>query len=497
MRIRLILTFVLLAAALGNSPAHAFGKELEERKWLEASTDNFKIYSQLSKKETLKLVRHLEIFRQVAAIFTGVGLASSPVPTVIYAVPSGKAARELSIDSRYAGFFRTGLRRNLIVVRDHPGTNEVATIMHEYVHYLTGSFGKYVYPMWFEEGFAEYLSSMEVRADEIIVGGVPPERHSSFRTHRWINMREIVSRRSGDDWTAQRSWMFYSEAWALVHFLMNRTEEELRFNDQLEAYIQKLDAGGDSIASFETAFGISIEDLDREVQIYLSGSRIPGIVLSADSIAPELEPDVTQVSREAISLELGNFALAAGDYERAERWYRIASNEPDLEAKAQAGLGDTMKFRDRVDEALPYFERALELAPRDPYCQLDMAEFWDYRARNVEEPALRDEYFDLARSYYAEALELNPSLPEVYAMYGRSYLLEGENYEEAVDMLEEARRLLRSNNQIKLWLAGAYLGAGRNQDAAVAARSVLSWSHEESEASTQAQKILDETGATD
>jgi len=503
MRGRPLLITVLLAATFCSSTAHAFGKELEERKWLQVRTENFQIYSQLSKRETLELIRHLEIFRQVAAIFTGVGLADSPVPTAIYAVPSGKVSRELSIDSSYAGYFRTGLRRNLIVVRDVPHTDEVATIMHEYVHFLVGSFGKFNYPMWFNEGFAEYLSSMRVRSDEIIIGGVPPERVYSFRNYRWISMREIISRRGSDDWPAQRNWMFYSEAWALVHFLMNRTEVESRFNDQLEEYIGKLDAGGDSIASFEAAFGVSVEKLDRDVQNYLFGRRVPGLMLSADSIVPDFEPEVTRMSREAISLALGQFALRTRDYESAERWYQIAAEDPALEAHAHAGLGDTMKFRDRFDEALPHFDRALKLAPEDPLCHLDMAEYWHYRAANTEEPAQRSENVDRARTHYVKAWQLNPRLPEVYAMYGRTFLLKADDYDKAVTMLEEAQRMLRANIRVKLSLAEAYLGVGRKEEAAVAAQSVLSWTHGDSQGATRARKILanatsvdDESSAT-
>lgn len=487
---------VLLVTMSSSSPAYSLGKEVEERKWLQVRTENFEIHSQLSKKETLELVRHLEIFRHVAAVFTGVGLADSPVPTAIYAVPSGKVARELSLGSRFAGIFSPGLRRNLIVVKDVHGTDEVATIMHEYVHFLIENFGDFNYPMWFYEGFAEYLSSMKVRSDEIIIGSVAPGRVAVFSYVPWIDMRNIIARRGDDEWTAERNALFYAEAWALVHYLMNRTDQPKRFNDQLEDYVRQLDAGTDSIESFEAAFGESVEAFDRAVRNYIGKKRVPGIVLAADSVVPEFEPEVTQMSREEASLALGRLALRNGDFDRAERWYRIASADPALEAHARGGLGDTLKFRDRFDEALPHFERALDLAPEDPLCQLDMAEYWDYRAEHSNEPSERDEYIDLARTHYLEAWKLNPNLPETYAMYGRTYLTRGDDYNRAVEMLEEAQRLLRSSTRVKLYLAEAYLGAGRTDDARIAAQSVLSWSHGESEAANKAQQIVDESVVT-
>ena len=89
-------------------------------------------------------------------------------------------------------------------------------------------------------------------------------------------------------------------------------------------------------------------------------------------------------------------------------------------------------------------------------------------------------------------------MPETYAQYGHTFLMEGERYDKAIEMLELAESILPSSIIVRVRLADAYMGAGRDEDAVKAARSVLAWSHEESDAAEQARKILAElTSATE
>jgi len=52
-----ILSLLVLAATVVS------GKELEDRKWIEVSTADFRIRSTLSKRKTVKLVRSLDRLR--------------------------------------------------------------------------------------------------------------------------------------------------------------------------------------------------------------------------------------------------------------------------------------------------------------------------------------------------------------------------------------------------------------------------------------------------
>lgn len=120
-----------------------------------------------------------------------------------------------------------------------------------------------------------------------------------------------------------------------------------------------------------------------------------------------------------------------------------------------------------------------------------IAEYWHDRAREVEEKAERTDYLERARTHYIKAWKLNDSMPETYAMYGHTFLMEDQRFDKAIEVLEEAEYLLPSDLGIRMSLAETYAGADRREDAVKAARSVLAWSHEDSDAAQRARAIVD------
>lgn len=486
---RLIILLALGLLIVG--PSALFAKDVEDRNWIEVRTPNFEIRSLLREEQTIKLAHHLEVFRVVASIVTNTRLVDSPVPTEIYAIGSGRASKSFAMDTTTAGFFRDGLRKNTIVVRNTVGVKGVAIIMHEYVHFLLRNQGNTNYPMWFHEGFAEYLSSAAFEDGIVTIGNMPKHRIGSFKYGNWINLRQVISRNGGDDWGPKRGSMFYAESWGLVHYLQNREDDDKPFGQRLQHYVQLMDSGIESVEAFEEAFATNMHDLDKNVRRYLGGNRIPGFRFELDAVVTNFEPEVGVLSREQISLALGHYGLMINELEKAERWYTIAANDERYKARAEAGLGDVQKFQENYDAAQPYFQRAIELAPDDPLCQLDMAEYWHDRARATEEEEEQAVYLAKARDHYLIAWKLDESMPETYAMYGESFLIDGKDYNKAIEMLEQAQSLLPSSIQIRLFLAEAYQGDERKDESAAAARSVLAWTHGESEAAEKAQEILD------
>jgi tetratricopeptide (TPR) repeat protein len=202
-----------------------------------------------------------------------------------------------------------------------------------------------------------------------------------------------------------------------------------------------------------------------------------------DELLPAFEPVVTRLSREQASLALAKIALRTGELDRAEHWFTIATADRPTRPQAEAGLGDVLKFRGEFAAAQPHFEKAVALAPDDPYCQLDLAEYWHDRARNPDEADERPEYLERARDHYLKAWKIDDTMPESYAMYGQTFVMEGRRY-------DKAKNILPSNIDVRLMLAEAYMGGDRNEDAIEAARSVVAWSHEESDAAKRAREII-------
>ncbi len=483
-------TTVLLALGLLIVAAHpASGKGLEDREWIEVRTPNFRIRSVLGEKDSIELVRHLEMFRLAVSIVTNISHIDSPIPTEIYAFRGRGDLKSFGISPGVAGIFLSGLRNNSILIRDARGTDEILTILHEYVHFLTRNHGSLNYPRWYSEGFAEYLSAGQTHSGKFVVGGIPKDRSKRLSRSRWIPLQKILSPEDYGGWSKERRAMFYAEAWALVHYLHHRPERDTLIQD-MTRYLELVESGKDDVEAFEEAFEITAKDLDRQVKRHLGGPRIHSIQLSIDELLPDFEPDVIALSREQISLALGQTALRRGQLDSAKHWFTIALTDEITRPQAEAGLGDVLKFGGKFEAAQPHFEQAVALAPNDLYIQLDYAKYWHHRASNPDDTGNRATYLARAREHYVKALKLDDSMPETYALYGWTFVMEGSRYDFAIALLEQAENLLPSSIDVRMMLAEAYMGADRTADAVAAARSVLAWSHDESDAAKRAREIL-------
>jgi cytochrome c-type biogenesis protein CcmH/NrfG len=81
-------------------------------------------------------------------------------------------------------------------------------------------------------------------------------------------------------------------------------------------------------------------------------------------------------------------------------------------------------------------------------------------------------------------------MPETYARYGATFVTDGRRYDYAIELFEQAERILPSSITVRMFLASAYLKADRKEDAVAAASSVLAWSHDESDIAKAARAIL-------
>ncbi len=486
----LLLTFLL---ALFSATVNA--EKLEERDWIEVRTANFNVRSVLNEKDTFELARQLELFRAAVSIVTSSQRTPDPIPTAIYALGAEADFKQFGFEQAEFGIFKRGLRNNTILLRDVNSLQETTAILHKYVHFLVSNSDNLLHPKWFNEGFAEHLSAIKVRRDEFEIGFVTRHRKKIIREADWIPLQDILAATDYyDEWNDEQREMFYAETWALVHYLLNRLDRNTPFATDMQRYLQLLESGEEDISAFEQAFGVKTGRLNSEVKRHLKRGEFDSFAFKVESLLPVFEADVVKLSRQESALGLAQLALGSGQLAQAEYWFDIAASSENTQARAAAGLGDVRKFRDDYAAAQPHFEQAVALAPDDPYCQLDFAEYWHYRAIKTGDAAEREDFFTRARRHYIKASELDDFIPETYAMYGQTFLLQG-NYTQAIALLEEAQRRLPSALDIRLILAEAYAAAGRKAEAATAVRSVLIWSHKDSVVLEHARDIVARLGS--
>src|SRR5262249_9985525 len=122
-------------------------------------------------------------------------------------------------------------------------------------------------PVWFDEGFAEYCSSLKMDKKEIALGLVKPELPELLAQGRWLKLVDLFSVShdskiyNRDD---QRS-LFYAQSWITVHFFMAK-----KMIGQVSTYIRMTEEQHVAVPeAIRRSFGMEPEALEKAIEKYL------------------------------------------------------------------------------------------------------------------------------------------------------------------------------------------------------------------------------------
>jgi tetratricopeptide (TPR) repeat protein len=484
--------FLVLAAL-----ASAFGcatRPLDEQDWLAVTTPHFEVVSALGKEATLELARDAERFHQAVEFVLGLPLEAPAVPTRIYAFDDRTVTRPFAIRGE-SGYFLPTLREASIVLRTGDGWRDDATLelRHEYVHYLLRSQPGQDIPLWFEEGAAEFLSTVAIRDDRMELGRFRADHVRELGDETWIPLRRILEAQDVEGWPESRRAFFHAEAWLLIHYL-NFGLEGQSGRTGLATYLQRSAEGAPVPEAVREAFGIGVDQLDGAVQDYSDNARFDSVVVRGGTFAPV---EVRPLPKSEAMARLGRLSLALRRPEQAEGWFEKSVAEDRLNAGAHAGLGAAAGQQQRWSQAVEQIDVALGIAQDDAATHLDAGGYYLARAIETRSVQERKQLTEGARRHYARSSELQAGLPESYALYGATFLLPGEDPQGGLEALEHARRLLPASTEIELLLARVYARLGQSMRAreeivGALARAHSPWRRAEAE---QILGVIDSTVA--
>jgi tetratricopeptide (TPR) repeat protein len=292
----------------------------------------------------------------------------------------------------------------------------------------------------------------------------------------WLNAKTLLEARGLEGFGRDRTAMFYSQSWLLVHYLVIENGD---FPTRNADFLKRRERGEPVTEAFEAAFGIEVNLLNKVLQRYLRKGRYFKGKLRQP--LPPVEATTQPLPKHAVAAALGWLALQANDADAARPFFEAAlAADPDS-GSALSGLGDVHKLGDRFDEARSLYERAIAREPGNENHEIDYAEFFLHRARKEKEggasAARVTELLVDARRHFMRAYKLNPDNPETLAMNGATYLVDGVDAALGVESLEVAHQLLPSQGDIRLLLAKAYIAAGEHEKARRQLEVLLAWAH--------------------
>ena len=298
--------------------------------WVEVRSDTFVVKSPMGAEQATAVLEDLETFYQIVGngMFEGVRLPELPLEVLVLEPDEMEDLRtEYEGRDPPASYYLTGINRGFIVLStDLSGRRLTRVIYHELTHYLSTHASDY-FPTWLEEGLAEYLASSRVEENGMSVDGTSPFRMGYLREGLILSLEDLfaVDRTSPYYNEQDKAEVFYSQAWAVVDFLMHG-----RFADEFNDYLDTLRVRETQLTEF---IPLTLGELESEFLDYIQDEigtrearRFEGMATLSESIP---EP----INRTWVDVSIAEMLLSQGRIEDTGPYLEAASDDTKVEPR--------------------------------------------------------------------------------------------------------------------------------------------------------------------
>ena len=432
--------------------------------WIEVRSPNFSVITDAGDKRGRDVALHFEQMRSVFGALLTKANVNLSVPLQIVAFRNTKEMRQVAPmfngkPTELAGLFQGGQDRSFIML-DMSVENPWSVVFHEYAHRLMDGNLSFRTDPWFEEGFAEYFSSIEVDNKEARVGKIPGQTYQILQQLGMVKVADLFRvqqysktyNESGDHRTT-----FYAESSLVVHYLYDNL-----LIAKLAVYFDTLQVKKKPVEqAIQQAFGMPPEQFDKVLRNYLSGARyryypIPtptGIVAAQFTITPVSLADARAVLADIHAHSPDHKGQALAEFQE------VLKMDPN-NASALRGVGYAYLQQRDFEHAAEYFRRAAERDSKDPrvhyyYAMLLNQGGFPDGARSTE-----------IKKELQAAIALDPKLADAYSLLGYAQAFSGEP-EKGLETMKKAIELSPRDEHYQFNLANIYM-ANHKVDEAIA-----------------------------
>ena len=276
--------FLVIPLIALTSSSFAFARS-SEPKWIRVSSAHFSVLTDAGEKKGREISLRLEQMRNIFSQLFQKTKLQLPEPLDVIALQSDeeylrvaplRQGRPISAP----GFFLPGDDRNYIVL-DLAAEDSWRAISHDFARLMLN----FNYPPtqdWFDEGFAQYFSSLRLGDTQAQVGGDPaqslpwshtlpgqavtdPSPLKSFTellSRPWLPMPELFTMRPGASGFPP---MFYAQSWIVMHYLLSQNKLSDAGTYFGLVKIRKVPVD----QAIQQAFGMSATQFEQAVKDYL------------------------------------------------------------------------------------------------------------------------------------------------------------------------------------------------------------------------------------
>jgi tetratricopeptide (TPR) repeat protein len=331
---------MLLGVLLSSSAPAA-----EQSPWLEIHSTHYTIITDAGEKKGKEVALRFEQMRAVFATLLMKDRLNEPAPLTILAFKNDKdyyqsAPLQQGQPIGVPGFFVPGEDQNFIVLNLFEDESWRA-VAHAFAHLLLN----YNYPPvegWFDEGMAEYFSSIRVDNKQVEIGSDPElnpvftmdlleNQHEAQNPPKsltellgaqvWISLPDLFTMKHGTSSYSEGTHhtLFYAQSWMVMHYLLQEKKlpQAGTYFDLVENHHVPVEE------AIQKAYGMSVGQFDQAVKDYFHSLTPLFVALDASKQpgAPRNTPQVYQ------------FAVTVGPEDS------VMTSKPMREADARAFVG--------------------------------------------------------------------------------------------------------------------------------------------------------------
>jgi tetratricopeptide (TPR) repeat protein len=497
---RLGISAALCVGLLGSCVTKSLD-EMAEREWSGLNSDHFIIYSEVGEQWPQRMLARLEEFRSFVINHLDLEGADNPLPFRIVLLRNSSSLQAIVPMSGVFGMYQTTYQGGFALVdmsaraedgtssvditytrsgpiyRTITGTRRVSMdgVLHEYVHHLLANDTNRRYPLWFNEGYAEYLSTFDVAGDgQAVVGNAPMHRVEALENARWIPLDLLFQVRGYEEDHGYGD--LYAQSWAVVHYMLSTPERA----GQTDMFLDRLNTEENLVKAFESSFEMPIAQMSARARSRARGRRTTNQNLTFESeSAPDV--DLRLLALDERSLLMAEMIMVFSPDEQAARPHLVRalqSNPANMRARALLASLYMSSEEDQLAWEVLNNSPGIE-KNADIQCQL--GHFSSGKAIDAilqgDPESVR--WIEKAQHHYEAALSINQNHAEAYVGLGRTYLLAyGEDAERGFQAFAAAHDLLPTNLETQLLLGHLLFATSKNEAAEKAYQDVIAWSRD-------------------
>lgn len=490
-----VLLYVAALFSFFQTPIYA------KDEWVKVRSKNFYLIGNAPEKDVRKVATKLEQFRETfRLIFSQMNL-NATIPTNVIVFKSAAAYKPYKpkrsdgkIDTNIAGYFQPGEDVNYITIStEREDAETYGTIFHEYVHFMVDTtFGKSDVPPWFNEGLAEYYQTFEIEEDQKVKLGLPQSGHLNLlQQNKLIPLESFfkVSNAALHETGDHSRNIFYAQAWALIHYLVQTGK-----SDGLSKFLTLALNNTPPEKAFQEAFQTTYAQMEKDLKKYVAQSTYKyQLVTLKNKLSFDGEMQMSPISEAVTNAYLGDLMFHSRRDEDAEPLLQKAvALEPNLSmANTTYGM---VKIRQRkFAEAKNYLEKAISDDQKNHFALYQYAfllsresydEFGYVSSFSADKTAKMQELLK-------KAIAIKPSFAESYELLAFIGLVNNEQLDESILNLRKALQYQPGNQKYAIRIAEIYARQNKFKEAAAIAEKILQTT-DEPQVKLQAEDVLNQ-----